>query len=202
MAAVQQSGGLLKEVARAREAAEEIQAFGERVLFYLQRAPALTTNEFESSVNSVLGGPEISRLVDDTDRFAATFERLVQLIADIPENRLALIDQFMDRVGDERQEIFRDLSDAEPGLRQVLADLQPVIESLENIVVTAKTPNPNPDARQFDITEYTALVAEASVTAGELRLLIESVSGLLGGASDGSPFEGRVGPQLPFPPRQ
>jgi len=188
LAAVQQSGGLLKEVARAREAAEEIQAFGERVLFYLQRAPALTTNEFESSVNSVLGGPEISRLVDDTDRFAATFERLVQLIADIPENRLALIDQFMDRVGDERQEIFRDLSDAEPGLRQVLADLQPVIESLENIVVTAKTPNPNPDARPFDITEYTALVAEASVTAGELRLLIESVSGLLGGASDASPL--------------
>jgi hypothetical protein len=35
LAAVQQSGGMLKEVARAREAAEEIQAFGERVLFYL-----------------------------------------------------------------------------------------------------------------------------------------------------------------------
>jgi hypothetical protein len=188
LAAVQQSGGLLKEVARAREAAEEIQAFGERVLFYLQRAPALTTNEFESSVASVLGGPEVSRLIDDTDRFVATLERLVQLVAELPENRLVVVDQFMDRVGDERQELLQDLSMAEPGLRAVLADLQPVIESLEQIVVTAKTPNPNPNARPFNITEYTALVSEAAVTAAELRLLIQSVSDLLGGASDASPL--------------
>ena len=60
LAAVQQSGGLLKEVARAREAAEEIQAFGERMLFYMQRAPTLTAHQFESSVGSILGGPEIS----------------------------------------------------------------------------------------------------------------------------------------------
>jgi len=179
---------MLKEVARAREAAEEIQAFGERVLFYLQRAPALTTNEFESSVGSVLSGPEVSRLIDDTDRFVATLERLVQLVADLPENRLAVVDQFMDRVGDERQELLQDLSDAEPGLRAVLADLQPVIESLENLVVTAKTPNPNPDAVPFNINEYTALVSEASVTAAELRLLIQSVSDLLGGASEASPL--------------
>jgi len=179
---------MLKEVARAREAAEEIQAFGERVLFYLQRAPALTTNEFESSVGSVLSGPEVSRLINDTDRFVATLERLVQLVADLPESRLAVVDQFMDRVGDERQELLQDLSDAEPGLRAVLADLQPVIESLENLVVTAKTPNPNPDAVPFNINEYTALVSEASVTAAELRLLIQSVSDLLGGASEASPL--------------
>ena len=188
LAAVQQSGGLLKEVARAREAAEEIQAFGERVLFYLQRAPGLTTNEFESSVSGILAGPEVSRLINDADRFVATLERLVQLVADLPENRLAVVDQFMDRLGDERREMLQDLSDAEPGLRAVLADLQPVMASLENLVVTAKMPNPNPDAKPFDITEYTALASEASVTAAELRLLIQSVSDLLGGAADASPL--------------
>jgi hypothetical protein len=188
LAAVQQSGGLLKEVARAREAAEEIQAFGERVLFYLQRAPALTSNQFESTVGSVLGGPEISRLIDDTDRFVATLERLVELIAALPENRLAVVDQFMDRVGEERNELLQDLSTAEPGLRAVLADLQPVLESLERTVVAAKTPNPNSDARPFDINEYRALVAESAVTATELRLLIESVADLLAGASDASPL--------------
>jgi hypothetical protein len=188
LAAVQQSGGLLKEVARAREAAEEIQAFGERVLFYLQRAPALTSNQFESTVGSVLGGPEISRLIDDTDRFVATLERLIELIAALPENRLAVVDQFMDRVGEERQELLQDLSTAEPGLRAVLADLQPVLESLERTVVAAKTPSPNADARPFDINEYRALVAESAVTATELRLLIESVADLLAGASDASPL--------------
>ena len=192
LAAVQQSGGLLKEVARAREAAEEIQAFGERVLFYLQRAPTLTTDQFESSVSGILGGPEITRLIDDTDRFVATLERLVQLVSDLPENRLAVVDQFMDRVSDERQALLQDLSTAEPGLRMVLADLLPVLESLERTVVTAKTPNTNPDARPFDISEYTALVSEAAVTSAELRLLIQSVSDLLGGASDASPLVGAI----------
>ena len=188
LAAVQQSGGLLKEVARAREAAEEIQAFGERVLFYLQRAPTLTTDQFESSASGILAGPEISRLIDDTERFVTTLERLVEIVAALPENRIAAVDQFMDRVAQEREVMLRDLSTAEPGLRAVLADLQPVLESLEKIVVTAKTPNPDPDARPFDINEYRALVAESAVTAAELRLLIQSVSDLLAGATDASPL--------------
>ena len=192
LAAVQQSGGLLKEVARAREAAEEIQAFGERVLFYLQRAPTLTTDQFESSASGILGGPEVSRLMDDTERFVTTLERLVEIVAALPENRIAAVDQFMDRVAQERKVMLRDLSTAEPGIRAVLADLQPVLESLENIVVTARTPNPNPDAEPFDISEYTALVSEAAVTSAELRLLIQSVSDLLGGASDASPLVGAI----------
>ncbi len=188
LAAVQQSGGLLKEVARAREAAEEIQAFGERVLFYLQRAPKLTTDQFESSASGILGGPEVSRLMDDTERFVTTLERLVEIVAALPDNRIAAVDQFMDRVAQEREVMLRDLSTAEPGLRAVLADLQPVLKSLENIVVTAKTPNPDPDAKPFDINEYRALVAESAVTAAELRLLIQSVSDLLAGATDASPL--------------
>jgi hypothetical protein len=187
LAAVQQSGGLLKEVARAREAAEEIQAFGERVLFYLQRAPGLTTNEFESSVGTVLAGPEISSLVNDTDRFVTTLERLVEIVATLPESRIHAVDQLMDRVGEERDELLRDLSTAEPGLRAVLADLQPVLESLERTVVAAKTKNP--DAKPFDINEYRALVSESAVTAAELRLLVESVSNLLSNdLSDASPL--------------
>jgi len=188
LAAVQQSGGMLKEVARAREAAEEIQAFGERVLFYLQRAPALTTNEFESSASSILGGPEISRLIGDMDRFVVALEGFVEVIDDFPEDRVHAVDQLMDRVSQEREVMLRDLSKAEPGIRAVLADLQPVLESLEKIVVTAKTPNPNSDAKPFDINEYRALAAESAVTVAELRLLIQSVSDLLAGATDASPL--------------
>jgi len=187
LAAVQHSGGLLKEVARAREAAEEIQAFGERILFYLQRAPSLTTNEFESSVGTVLGGPTVSELMVNTDRFVTTLERLVEIVAALPESRFQAIDQAMDRVGEERDAILRDLSGSEPGLRAVLADLRPVLESLERTVVAAKTRNPN--AKPFDVNEYRALVAESAVTAAELRLLVQSVSNLLSNnLSDASPL--------------
>jgi hypothetical protein len=187
LAAVQHSGGLLKEVARAREAAEEIQAFGERILFYLQRAPSLTTNEFESSVGTVLSGPTVSELMANTDRFVTTLERLVEIVAALPENRFQAIDQAMDRVGEEREALLRDLSNSEPGLRAVLADLRPVLESLERTVVAAKTKNP--DAKPFDVNEYRALVSESAVTAAELRLLVQSVSNLLSNdLSDASPL--------------
>ena len=190
LAAVQQSGGLLKEVARAREAAEEIQAFGERVLFYLQRAPVLTTNEFESSVGSVLAGPEISRLMDDMDRFVATLERLVDTVATLPGNRLAAVDQLMDRIGEERRAMLQDLSGAGPGVRDLLADLQPVLDSIERTMAMAKTRDP--EAEPFDINVYRALVTESAATAAELRLLVQSVGDLLAGTTDASPLVGAI----------
>lgn len=190
LAAVQQSGGLLKEVARAREAAEEIQAFGERVLFYLQRAPALTTNEFESSVGGILGGPEVMRLIDDTDRFVVALERFVQILDQLPDDRLIVVDQIMDRVREERREIFQDLSTADPELRALLTDLRPVLESLEQIIVIAKTRDP--DAEPFDINDYTEILSEAAITATELRLLLQSVSNLLGNTSDASSLVGAI----------
>jgi hypothetical protein len=185
LAAVQQSGGMLKEVARAREAAEEIQAFGERVLFYLQRAPSLTSNEFESGVADVLGGPEISKLMTDTDRFVTAVEQLIDAVGRLQGERIEVVDQFMDRVGVEREAMFQDLADSDPNIRSLLADLQPVLESLERTITVAKTKDP--DSRLFDINEYKALVEQSAITALELRLLVESISGLLGESPDGGP---------------
>ena len=186
LAAVQRSGGMLKEVARAREAAEEIQAFGERVLFYLQRAPMITSNEFESGIGDVLNRPQVARLLNDTERFVESVDRLVQMIDDLPEERLAIVDQFMDRLADERLAMFRDVSDVEPGLRQVLTDLQPALDSLERIIELSKVKDP--DSRPFDVNEYKALVAESAVTAAELRLLVQSATALLAGVSDARPL--------------
>jgi hypothetical protein len=186
LAAVQQTGGMLKEVARAREAAEEMQAFGERVLFYLQRAPMLTSNEFESGVSSILSGPEFSRMLDDSDRFVASIERLVDALVLLPEGRIAAVDQFMDRLAEERQALLQDLSATEPGLRDLLAELRPVLESIERTVTLAKTSDPQ--SKPFDINEYRALVAESTTAAAELRLLAQSVRELLAGASDATPL--------------
>ena len=183
LAAVQQSGGMLQEVARAREAAEEIQAFGERVLFYLQRAPALTSNEFESGVTDVLGGPEISRLMNDTDRFVTAVEELIGAVGRLQGERIEVVDQFMDRVGTEREILFHDLANSEPGIRSVLVDLLPVIESLERLIIVGKTDDPN--ARPFDVNEYIELVERSAITAVELRSLVESVSGLMQDSPDG-----------------
>jgi hypothetical protein len=176
LAAVQQSGGMLKEVARAREAAEEIQAFGERVLFYLQRAPMITSAEFQSGANSVLGGPHVSRAIDDMDRFVAAVERLVESVEDLPDSRIAAVDQIMDRLGQERVEFLRDFASTESDVINLLAELRPVLESLERLTASDEQ---DPDSKPFDINEYRALVADSATTAIELRRLVETVDGLM-----------------------
>lgn len=176
LAAVQQTGGMLKEVARAREAAEEIQAFGERVLFYLQRAPMLTSAEFQASANSVLGGPQVSKAIDDMDRFVTAVERLVQSVEGLPGSRLAAVDQIMDRISEERVALVRDLASSEAGFASLLAELQPALDSLERL--TASDEN-DPDSKPFDINEYIALVSESATTAIELRRLAETVDSLM-----------------------
>lgn len=175
--AVKESGGMLREVARARETAEEIQAFGERVLFYLQRAPMLTSAQFESSANSLLAGPEVTALVEDVDRFVAAVERLVTVIEALPGGRLTAVDQFMDRVSEERLALIADLSAANPEMQRMLGELLPVLQSLERTIQIAKTKNP--DSKPFDINEYNAMVQSSGSTATELRLLTESISELL-----------------------
>lgn len=177
LAAVQQSGGLLKEVARAREAAEEIQAFGERVLFYLQRAPMITSAEFESSANQILGGPEISKAITDMDRFVTSIERLVDVVEKLPGGRLAAIDQFMDRVSEERRAMLGDLASTEADVINLLAELQPALDSIENTMTLAKSRDPN--AQPFDINDYRGLVVDSAATAIEFRRLIETLDVLL-----------------------
>jgi len=172
--AVQQSGGMLQEVAKAREAAEEIQSFGERVLFYLQRAPMLTSGQFESSAAGILGGPEISLLIEDVDKFVVAVERLVNVIEALPDGRLHAVDQFMDRLAKERIATLSGMAEAGPEIQKLLAELLPVMQSFERSMVAINADNP--DTEPFDIGEYRALIAESATTATELRLLAQSLT--------------------------
>ena len=172
--AVQQSGGMLQEVAKAREAAEEIQSFGERVLFYLQRAPMLTSGQFESSAADILGGPEVSLLIEDVDKFVVAVERLVNVIEALPDGRLHAVDQFMDRLAEERIATLSGMAEAGPEIQKLLAELLPVMQSFERAMVAINTDDPG--AEPFDIGEYRALIAESATTAAELRLLTQSLT--------------------------
>jgi len=184
--AVKQSGGLLKEVARAREAAEEMQAFGERILFYLQRAPMLTTGQFEGAVNSVLSGPEVSNLLANTDRFVEAVERLVVVIESLPGGRLAAVDQLMDRIAEEREGLLLSIADAEPSIRALLAQLLPVLEAIERTVEATNVKDP--DGQPFDVNEYRALVQESAATAAEMRQLLDSIAVIMAGGDQLEPL--------------
>lgn len=180
--AVQQSGGLLVEVARAREAAEEIQAFGERVLFYLQRAPMITSGQFESSAHDVIGGPEVTQLISDMERFVVAVDRMVAVVEALPQSRIVAVDQMMDRVAEEREALVADLTSGSPEVRQLVRELLPLMQSVERTIVAATADAPGDEP--IDIAEYRAIVQDSAQTATELRLLAESVSNLMAGVEN------------------
>lgn len=179
--AVKQSGGMLKAVHQARETAEELQAFGERVLFYLQRAPGMTSNAMETSVLQILGGRHVADVMEDADRFVNAVERLVGVIEELPGGRLAAVDQLIEGVRAERQLLFEELSSAQPEMQAMLVELRLTLEVVDQI--TARFDSGDESSEPVDMAEYQALTVEIANAMTELRLTL----GALGGAMDSSP---------------
>jgi len=179
---LKKSGGLLKEVAKARESAEEIQALGERMFFYLQRAPIITSIEFENSILEVLGGPEMVGVLRDLDRFVVAVEELVDVVEKLPSNRLAAVDQLMERVAEQRREFLQDILDLESATGEPLTELRQSIESFERIVNELNQGETSDEP--FDIDKYREVAAETGKAIAELRLLAEDIDGSLGSDSN------------------
>jgi len=96
------------------------------------------------------------------------------------------VDQFMDRVGDERKALLADMATADMEIGKLLAELQPALESIERTITIAKTRNP--DAKPFDVNEYRGLATDSAATAIELRLLVQAAEELLGSSSNVTPL--------------
>jgi len=103
LARVSETGGLLAEAQRAREAVDEVRAFSERVLYYMLRAPGLTRLEAQFGILEVLRMPEVQRLLDDTERVTRSTERYADFVEKLPSERDAAINQLMDGMTGERE---------------------------------------------------------------------------------------------------
>ena len=178
---VKQTGGMLKAVHQARETAEELQAFGERVLFYLQRAPGMTSNAMETSVLQLMGGRHVADVMEDADRFVNAVEHLVDVIEALPDGRLAAVDQFVEGVREERRLLFEELSSAHPEMQAMLVELRQTLEVVDQI--TARFDSGEASSEPVDIAEYQALTVEVANAMTELRLTL----GALGDVLDSSP---------------
>jgi ElaB/YqjD/DUF883 family membrane-anchored ribosome-binding protein len=179
------SGGLLG-IRAARESIDEIQAFGERIIFYLQRAPLLTSFALEESIARILRGEEVTSLIDDTERFTTAAEELVAVVAQLPYDQFAAIDQFMLRLTDQRVALLEDLEGSGPQAEAVLGELRRSLEAAERIMVLTGTGGESAtgtESEAIDLADYRELAVNAEATARELRLLIEATDELLGSAA-------------------
>lgn len=179
--AIRRSGGLLREVRRARETAEEFQEFAERALFYLQRAPGIAFNTMETSTLQLLGGPQVLQMLEDSNRLVGSIEQLAELAEDISDQRLAVIDQLMEGLDRQRESLLNDFATASPEAKLMLGDLRVIVESAERITATLNAGNE--PSEPIDIAEYRALAADVAQVTTDLTKLVDAVSGA-GDSSD------------------
>lgn len=183
--AIKRSGGLLKEVRRARETAEEFQEYADRAMFYMQRAPGIVSSRMESSVLQLLGGPQVGQILEDSNRFVDAVEQLGQSFDDLSDERLAAIDQLLEGLHQQREALFSDFSTASPEARLMLSDLRAIAESAERITTTLNAgKEPSEPAEPIDIAEYRALTADVTQATIELTKLAEAVSAITDSPDD------------------
>ena len=125
---VQQTGGLLSEVQMARETAREIQAFSERLLRYLQRAPSLTRLEAEFAMREAFRTPEINMLMEDAHRISNSSARYATVAEHLPADSTALIKSLFEQLAQERaaaiSQLYEKLSEERTAAINQLGDRQ------------------------------------------------------------------------------
>ena len=205
---LEQSGGLLGEVAQTRQTAEQMQQFGERVLYYMQRAPTITRLEAQSAVYELVRQPEFAGLFESTSRLTVAADRFAAVAESLPGQQFAAINQLMDKVEEQRvaaimqvsseltqqrQALFDDLLAEEQRVVGILAELRATIEagqelaaSINNTVVTVNAlatkldlGKGEPPAKPFNIDDYRQLVGDASITVREMKELVNSTDQFL-----------------------
>ncbi len=205
---VEQSGGLLGEVAQTRQTAEQIQLFGERVLYYMQRAPTITRQEAQFAVYQMFAQPEFAGLFESTSRLTLTADRFAAVAEALPQQQFAAIQQLMDNIAEQRaaaieqisfeltqqrEAFLGDLLAEEKRVRGLLAELRATIEAAQVLaesinstvatvnVMTARfeTDGKAPPAKPFDIDDYKQLIGDASITVREMKELVNSTDQFL-----------------------
>jgi len=182
LSTIKETGGLLKEVRRAREAAEEFQIFGERFLYYMQRSGGIMANSMETNFLQLMNGPDVQRLFGQTERFVQSTQQLAATIDRLPGEQWAVADQLLKGVASERRALITDISAAAPETQALLAELRKTVEATDRLLENRS--GGDQASEPFDVNAYQALTAETANAASELRLLIQAVNDTAANAPD------------------
>lgn len=191
-----QPGGLLAPVKEANRNLEEMRLLAERLAFMVTRMQLMTSLQVEMASAKLAVQPEVRQLLEDSTNFTEASNRAAEafatLVADLPEERRAAIDQILAGLGEEREEIFADLGAEDGELRPALRDLHQTLETGHELAVdlgetareidalVARMMAGSPNApRPFDILEYQATFAELTTTVREMQSVLASLDRVL-----------------------
>lgn len=100
---VKETGGLLGEVSQVRETAVEMREFGERVMYYMHRAPNLTRLQAEFGMREAFITPEVVQTLENVDRVGRSTERYAAVLEKLPADTQAVITHMFDELSQERE---------------------------------------------------------------------------------------------------
>jgi hypothetical protein len=178
------SGGLLGQVQQTREAVDEVRFLGERVLYYMQRAPFLVRAQVSLGVARVTDEPEIAGALEDWQRVSKSMERVAEQVEQLPEQRIEAIEQFMEGLDQQRSAFMEDLVSHEDEFRNVLGDLHETLTAASELValadsLAARFQIGDPNMEPFDPNLYSPVLAQTGDTVVDLSGLLQAVEELL-----------------------
>jgi hypothetical protein len=192
-----QSSGLLPEVSEATRAVDEIRRTTERALFLTLATPRLARLEVESLVYDLATQSEFKEYRASLKKFSEAAVKLSAVSDQFPDlvaaERQAAVDQAMDRLFDERENIFAEIDEREDSLKELLNQIRETLvvgESLSGHVTETITTvdllvtrlgldKPRRSEEGFRIEDYQATLVEATVTAAEINKVLQSLERLL-----------------------
>jgi hypothetical protein len=172
----------VRELAQSRQLAE-------RAVYWGQRAPKLISMETQRLAFELAMTPESVRMLQGVDRVGSAAEAAGTLATDLPrliaEERAAVIEQ-LTQVYDDREHQLHALA---VELRAALEaggstsdSVRDTIAALDSLLARFDRPagdGRRPEARPFDITEYTEAMRVLGDSARQLQLLLAQTEGQL-----------------------
>jgi hypothetical protein len=187
-------GGMLAPVRETNRELEEMRLLAERLAFLATRMQMLVSLQVEMASAKLAVQPEVRQLLEDSRTFAEVSDRFAEafatLVADLPEERRAAVEQILSGLSEERERIFADLGDANGQIRPALGDFRDTFESGRQLAETLNEAVISMDrlvarmledepVRPFDIMHYKATVEEATKTVQEFQTALTTIERIL-----------------------
>ena len=181
---------------------EQTRLFGERSMFYLQRAPILLSNQIELLGLKLMARAELNAALEDGRRISEAAASLAKTAETLPESfrveREAAVKQVSDELARQRQGLIADLESAREPAQAILAEahgtleagermsaaLEKAIAALDGFIAGLRAPKEEPGAapatpeepgKPFDVVEYGQAAERVEAAARELHGLVGSL---------------------------
>ncbi len=192
-----QPSGFLPEVSEATRAIDEVRRATERGMFLTLAMPRLARLEAESLAYSLATQREFKEYRESLKTFAEAAAKLSAVSDQFPDlvatERQAAIEQAMDRLFDERENLIAEIDEREDSLKELLNQIRgtlvvgeslsgnvaDTITTVDSLVTRLGLDKPRMSDGGFRIEDYQATLVEATVTAGEIDKVLQSLERLL-----------------------